>query len=374
MKTTLVLFGFFLALVQCHFSVPEKAGLHLFKKRPIHSGVKALLKPEPIPGQNHDCKPTDVCVANGGYCIRSKMEEDCNGLFFPKECKLAHCSCCVEDKDKCDSNPCGPNSHCQSTPGSYECVCDAGYEKVNGDCVDVNECDSGNNACLSNEYCANVPGSYTCTNMCDSNPCGPNSHCQSTPGSYECVCDAGYEKVNGDCFDMCDSNPCGPNSHCQSTPGSYECVCDAGYEKVNGDCFDVNECDSGNNACLSSEHCANVPGSYTCTRCEPGLTYLPVNDRCGKLLSGNMTYDEGRAMCIDNSLIVGAISTQEQANGYGEAFLPNDGDIAWIHCPPISGGNMCETLKRVFRTFYLLENRDCNVKMNAIICDNVGPV
>ncbi|XP_064105955.1 uncharacterized protein LOC135215325 [Macrobrachium nipponense] len=44
-----------------------------------------------------DCKPTDACVANGGYCIQSKKKEDCSGLFFPKECKSALCSCCVED-------------------------------------------------------------------------------------------------------------------------------------------------------------------------------------------------------------------------------------------------------------------------------------
>ncbi|XP_064106947.1 fibrillin-2-like [Macrobrachium nipponense] len=216
-------------------SVLQRAGLHPFKKRPVYSGVKALLKPEPIPGKKHDCKPTAVCVANGGYCIQSKKKEDCNGLFFPKECKSALCSCCV--KDKCDSNPCGPNSHCQSTPGSYECVCDVGYEKFNGDCVD----------------------------KCDSNPCGPNSHCQTTPGNYECVCDAGYVKVNGNCVDVCDSNPCGPNSHCQSTPGSYECVCDAGYEKVNGDCVDV--CDS--NPCGPNSHCQSTPGSYECV-CDAG--------------------------------------------------------------------------------------------------------
>ncbi|XP_064106946.1 fibrillin-2-like [Macrobrachium nipponense] len=173
----------------------------------------------------------------------------------------------------------------------------------------------------------------------------------------------------------CDSNPCGSNSHCQTTPGSYECVCNDGYEKVNGNCVDINECDSGNNACLSNEDCTNVPGSYTCTnRCGPGLTYLPVNDRCGKLLSGNMTYDEGRTMCFKISLYEGDINSKAEVNGYGEAFLPNVGDIAWIHSVPFSVLDKCETLTKANSTSYVVGNLDCNVKMNAIICDSVGGV
>ncbi|XP_066958948.1 adhesion G protein-coupled receptor E2-like [Macrobrachium rosenbergii] len=300
MKTTLVLPGFLLALVQCHVSVLENAGLHHFEKKPVHFGVKAVNEAEPVPGNKKDCKPTDACLANGGYCIQSKNAEDCNGFFFPKECKSSLCSCCVEDR--CDSNPCGPNSYCKSTPGSYECVCNAGFQKVDGTCVDLNECES--------------------------NPCGPNSQCRNTNGSYECDCNAGYNKVNGACVDIneCLSDVCFPDANCTNTPGSYQCECVPGFTFGQGVCEDINECDLGSYTCLSNEVCTNTRGSYTCQQpCSGGATYLPVNRRCAKFISRTTTFTVAEAwtFCAEISMYICAIDSPEEIIAYGTAFLQN---------------------------------------------------
>ncbi|XP_064120820.1 fibropellin-1-like [Macrobrachium nipponense] len=82
-----------------------------------------------------DCKPTDACIDNGGYCIRNNKKEDCYGLLFPKECRSPICSCCVEDESKCLRNPCQNNTVCTNTSGSYQCGCLPGYNLTAEGCV-----------------------------------------------------------------------------------------------------------------------------------------------------------------------------------------------------------------------------------------------
>ena len=39
---------------------------------------------------------------------------------------------------------CGANEQCVNTIGSFECkICDEGFEIVDGECKDINECDAG---------------------------------------------------------------------------------------------------------------------------------------------------------------------------------------------------------------------------------------
>ncbi|CAI8022003.1 Adhesion G protein-coupled receptor E2, partial [Geodia barretti] len=51
---------------------------------------------------------------------------------------------------------------CSNTIGSFECVCLAGYEMDEGNCVDIDECTDGPNDCDVNFECINTPGSFTC--------------------------------------------------------------------------------------------------------------------------------------------------------------------------------------------------------------------
>ncbi|EHH59285.1 hypothetical protein EGM_09357, partial [Macaca fascicularis] len=67
---------------------------------------------------------------------------------------------------------CGKSSDCRNTEGSYDCVCNPGYELVSGAktfknesenmCQDVDECSSGLHQCDNSTVCFNTVGSYTC--------------------------------------------------------------------------------------------------------------------------------------------------------------------------------------------------------------------
>ena len=85
---------------------------------------------------------------------------ECDGLYYGEGCKtpcncgagvltcdkVLGCQCktgwagakCDADIDECASgNPCsGANQVCQNTPGSYRCICEAGYnETTPGNCT-----------------------------------------------------------------------------------------------------------------------------------------------------------------------------------------------------------------------------------------------
>ncbi|XP_064084089.1 uncharacterized protein LOC135199893 [Macrobrachium nipponense] len=97
MTTTLVLFGFLLALAQFQLAELTKRGRHHSGEKPVHkTTTKAKSTPTPKPVHNKDCKPTDACTCNGGYCIENRKKGDCDGLLFPNECKTPLCSCCVK--------------------------------------------------------------------------------------------------------------------------------------------------------------------------------------------------------------------------------------------------------------------------------------
>ncbi|KYQ55691.1 Latent-transforming growth factor beta-binding protein 4, partial [Trachymyrmex zeteki] len=90
-----------------------------------------------------------------------------------------------------ESSPCGAESECVNTEGSYECRCHVGYrmDPAHG-CVDVNEC-IGGDACAANARYVNE---------CERNPCGENAECIDTVGSFACSCKTDY---TGDPFKEC---------------------------------------------------------------------------------------------------------------------------------------------------------------------------
>jgi hypothetical protein len=56
----------------------------------------------------------------------------------------------------------GVGACCNSTVGAVEQVCRAGFTKVNGTCVDINECALSLSSCMAPSTCQNVVGGYTC--------------------------------------------------------------------------------------------------------------------------------------------------------------------------------------------------------------------
>ena len=110
------------------------------------------------------------------------------------------------------------HSSCQNMIGSYDCICTTGYEKINGVCQDINECDN-----IFQDPCSKIK---------------PHSICENTDGSFNCQCQTGYY-TSDDKQSCIDIDECqieiaeiscpNPNSICLNNPGSFTCACQTGY-------------------------------------------------------------------------------------------------------------------------------------------------
>ncbi|XP_070243779.1 latent-transforming growth factor beta-binding protein 4 isoform X1 [Bos mutus] len=86
-----------------------------------------------------------------------------------------------QDVDECRNRSfCGAHAVCQNLPGSFQCLCDQGYEGARDGrhCVDVNECETLQGVCGA-ALCENVEGSFLC--VC------PNSPEEFDPMTGRCV-------------------------------------------------------------------------------------------------------------------------------------------------------------------------------------------
>jgi hypothetical protein len=168
---------------------------------------------------NGTCESIDECGSdpcmNGGSCTDDHLSFMCS-------CPLAWTGAnCEEDVDECSNSemfPCTDNSFCNNIVGSYECICDDGYQMVNGTCENIDDCMS--DSCLNGGNCSDIvsgfvcycPDTYsgiTCEEDIDEcalsmDTCVVNSQCINTDGSYTCPCDEGFE---GDGFVECEYNP-----------------------------------------------------------------------------------------------------------------------------------------------------------------------
>jgi hypothetical protein len=160
---------------------------------------------------------------------------------------------CV-DNDECAAitNPCGANTVCTNTAGSYACSCAPGFGNSGSSCVDLNEC------------------------AAVTNPCSVNSICTNTPGTYTCACTTGYSNAanpSGPCIDVNEcsgTNPCTSNLTCTNTPGSYTCACAPGTVMGTSACVpDVNECTAGTDDCDPNATCTNTADAFSCA-CDTG--------------------------------------------------------------------------------------------------------
>ena len=101
------------------------------------------------------------------------------------------------------------------------CDCPVGYEKdAEGNCVDINECET------------------------DSHTCGANAQCTNTPGEHICSCSPGYQSAdaslqNLQCEDIDEcstgAHSCGgqDSAQCVNTDGDYECACYVNHAPLN---------------------------------------------------------------------------------------------------------------------------------------------
>ena len=189
---------------------------------------------------------------------------------------------------------CTKKAFCNNTVGSYECICQEGYESKDGgwNCADRDECLT-NDTCHANATCLNTDGSFSCecksgftgnglTNCSDVDECSlkignctHNSICENIAGSYICACLEGFQR-NGTllCEDMdecssTDLNNCHPRASCENYIGGYNCSCFKGYSGNGFTCSDIDECRANSILCAKHASCYNTLGSYKC-KCDPG--------------------------------------------------------------------------------------------------------
>uniref|UniRef100_A0A3Q1CND4 VWFA domain-containing protein n=1 Tax=Amphiprion ocellaris TaxID=80972 RepID=A0A3Q1CND4_AMPOC len=121
------------------------------------------------------------------------------GLQFQD--KLCGVDLCLESDHSCEHI-------CESSPGSYHCLCLPGYT-LNDD----------GKTCAAIDLCAE--GKHDCEQICI-----------SSPGSFTCDCSKGYklhdDKKTCSNMDLCNTVEHGCEHQCVSTPGSYYCICPEG--------------------------------------------------------------------------------------------------------------------------------------------------
>ncbi|XP_051560102.1 adhesion G protein-coupled receptor E5 isoform X2 [Myxocyprinus asiaticus] len=180
------------------------------------------------------------------------------------------------DENECEINlnPCGDHSHCVNTEGSYYCTCHEGFRSktdnftaTTGECEDINECIENESVCSLHSVCVNTIGSFKCrclsgyqvthggngeckdVNECESSVCGAHSTCTNTPGSFSCSCSSGFYKheKNSTCTDIDEcadvADLCGSHANCNNTQGSYSCICHRGYSNYGNNqskCIEMN--------------------------------------------------------------------------------------------------------------------------------------
>lgn len=91
---------------------------------------------------------------------------------------LYNCCVYVVVAASCSNMNCAdPHSTCLEQPdGAGVCKCKLGYEMVNGECTDINECSSS--------------------------PCGASVPCLDLVGTYKCVCPTGRVRAGDTCIGM----------------------------------------------------------------------------------------------------------------------------------------------------------------------------
>ncbi|XP_039549087.1 matrilin-4 isoform X8 [Pimephales promelas] len=218
------------------------------------------------------------------------------GLQFQD--KLCGMDLCLESDHGCEHI-------CESSPGSYHCLCLPGYT-LNEDgktCTPIDLCAEGKHDCQ--QICIASPGSFTCDcntgytlnddkrtcTMIDYCSFGNDScehQCASVLNGFNCRCQEGYS-LNDDLktctmIDYCSFGNDSCEHECVSVLQSFYCQCREGYT-LNEDettCTMIDYCSFGNHSC--DHHCGGVLNGFYC-RCNEGYTLQENGKTC---LSDNL--------------------------------------------------------------------------------------
>ncbi|XP_051986838.1 matrilin-4-like isoform X23 [Xyrauchen texanus] len=213
------------------------------------------------------------------------------GLQFQD--KLCGMDLCLESDHGCDHI-------CESSPGSYQCLCLPGYQ-LNEDgktCKFIDLCAEGKHDC--EQLCIASPGSFTCDcnkgytlnedkrtcTMIDYCSFGNDScehHCVSMLKGFNCLCNDGYslndDKKTCKMIDYCSFGNDSCEHECVSVLKGFNCRCKEGYT-LNDDkktCTMIDYCSFGNHSC--DHKCVSVLNGFFC-RCNEGYTLQEDGKTC----------------------------------------------------------------------------------------------
>ncbi len=214
-----------------------------------------------------ECALGDPCGVGAGRasaCTDRTPHLDAENDLYECTCNAGYVdngTTCV-DVDECAIDPtrCGPgvcvNAAPPFPPASWECACDMGYASTGGStpvCLDIDECAMPTvSLCAAEATCTNTPGSFSC--VCNAGFTGDGRNCQDID---ECATGA----------HMCDVN-----AACENLFGSYRCLCNGGYTGSGFECVDEDECADGTDGCGLNEVCVNQLGMPNLCACVPGTT------------------------------------------------------------------------------------------------------
>ncbi|XP_028432024.1 matrilin-4 isoform X2 [Perca flavescens] len=221
------------------------------------------------------------------------------GLQFQD--KLCGMDLCLESDHGCEHI-------CESSPGSFHCLCLPGYT-LNEDgktCAAIDLCAQGKHDC--EHICVSSPGSFTCNcnkgyklnddkktcSMIDYCSFGNHScdhECVSVLNGYHCRCNQGYRLLDDgktcQAIDLCAEGKHDCEQICISAPGVFTCDCNKGF-KLNKDkktCTNMDMCNTVEHGC---EHqCVSTLGSYYCI-CPEGQLLQEDGKSCGTCKSANI--------------------------------------------------------------------------------------
>ncbi|KAM8914791.1 matrilin-4 isoform 1-T1 [Spinachia spinachia] len=220
------------------------------------------------------------------------------GLQFQD--KLCGIDLCLASEHSCEHI-------CESSPGSFHCLCLPGYtlREDGKTCAAIDLCAMGKHDC--EQICISTPGVFTCDcnegfkldedkktcTMIDYCSFGNHScdhECESVLNDYFCRCNHGYRLLDAkrcEAIDMCAEGKHDCEQICISTPGVFTCDCNEGF-KLDEDkktCTNTDLCGSVQHGC---EHqCVSTPGSFYCD-CPEGQLLQEDGRSCGSCKSANI--------------------------------------------------------------------------------------